>query len=80
MIESEEGSAQGITVDSQGHFDVSRVLPGKYRFEPFQANPIAVPRSVQCKGMEINVDSPLLIRDREKVLDCKVRLAAPTGH
>jgi hypothetical protein len=76
-IESEEGAAQGVRVDARGHFDVSRVLPGKYRFKPFQVAPVAVPRSVQCGGKEISDDFPLRIGDREKVLDCRVTLANP---
>ena len=75
-IESEE-AAQGVRVDALGHFHVSRVLPGKYRFKPLSAAPVAVLRSVQCGGKEVSDDRRLQIGDREKVLDCKVTLAAP---
>jgi hypothetical protein len=77
VIESEEGAAQGVRVDAQGHFDVSGVLPGRYLFKPFQVAPVAVPRSVQCGGREISDDFPLRIGDRQKVLDCRVTLANP---
>jgi hypothetical protein len=77
MVESEEGAAQGVRIDGQGHFDISGVLPGKYRFKAFQVNPVAIPRSVQCAGKEVSNDSPLLVRDRDKVSDCKVTLTKP---
>jgi hypothetical protein len=64
MIESEEGAAQAVRADGQGHFDVSGVLPGKYRFKEFQINPVAIPRSVQCEGKEADNDSPLRVGDR----------------
>ena len=76
-IESEEGAAQGVRVNTQGQFDLTNVLPGKYRFEPFPVGPVAVPRKVHCRGKEVNDNSPLQIGDREKVLDCKVMLANP---
>lgn len=76
-IESEEGAVQGVRADAKGHFDVSGVLPGKYRFKPFQVAPVAVPRSVRCGGKEISDDFPLQVGDREKVLDCRVTLANP---
>ncbi len=76
-IESEEGAAQGVRVNAQGQFDLTEVLPGKYRFKPFPVHPVAVPRSVQCRGKEVSDDSPLQIGDREKVLDCKVTIANP---
>jgi hypothetical protein len=77
MIESEEGAIHEVRVNARGHFDVSRVLPGKYLFIPLQVAPVAVPRSVQCGGKEVRDDSPLQIGDRQKVLDCKVTLANP---
>jgi Carboxypeptidase regulatory-like domain len=76
-IESEEGAVQGVRVDALGHFHVSRVLPGKYRFKALSAAPVAVLRSVQCEGKEVSDDLPLQIGDRGKVLDCKVTLATP---
>ena len=76
-IESEEGAVQGVRTDAQGHFDISGVLPGKYRFKPFQVAPVAVPWSVRCGGKEISDDFPLQVGDREKVLDCRVALAKP---
>jgi hypothetical protein len=77
MIESEEGAAQGVRVDDQGHFDISGVLPGKYRFKAFRIEPVAIPRSVQCAGKVVGNDSPLQVGDREKISDCKVMLAEP---
>ncbi|MGB8029727.1 MAG: carboxypeptidase regulatory-like domain-containing protein [Terracidiphilus sp.] len=77
MIESEEGAIQEVRVNAHGHFDVSKVLPGKYLFIPLQVAPIAVPRSVQCRGKEVSDDSPLQIGDRQKALDCHVTLANP---
>ena len=77
MIESEEGAIHEVRVNARGHFDVSKVLPGKYLFIPLQVAPVAVPRSVQCRGKEVSDDSPLQIGDRQKVLDCKVTLANP---
>jgi hypothetical protein len=77
MIESEEGAAQGVTVDKQGRFDITRVLPGKYLFKPFAVHPFAVPQSVICRGQNIGTGSPLVIRDRDEVLDCTVILAQP---
>jgi hypothetical protein len=76
-IESEEGAMQGVRVDALGHFHVSRVLPGKYRFKALSAAPVAVLRSVQCEGKEVRDDLPLQIGDHGKVLDCKVTLATP---
>ena len=77
MIESEEGAIHEVRANARGHFDVSKVLPGKYLFIPLQVAPVAVPRSVQCRGKEVSDDSPLQIGDRQKVLDCKVTLANP---
>lgn len=76
-IVSEEGAAQGVRVNAQGQFDLTDVLPGKYRFEPFSVGPVAVPQSVRCGGKEISDDFPLQVGDREKVLDCRVTLANP---
>jgi 5-hydroxyisourate hydrolase-like protein (transthyretin family) len=76
-ITSEEGATQTVRVNAQGHFDVSDVLPGRYRFKPFQVDPVAIPQSIQCGRKEINDDSPLQVGDREMVLDCKVTLAIP---
>ena len=77
MIESEEGAIHEVRANARGHFDVSKVLPGKYLFIPLQVAPVAVPRSVQCREKEVSDDSPLQIGDRQKVLDCKVTLANP---
>ena len=77
LLESEEGTIREVSVNAQGHFDVSKVLPGKYLFIPVQPAPVAVPRSVQCGGKEVRDDSPLQIGDRQKVLDCKVTLENP---
>ena len=77
MIESEEGIINEVRVYARGHFDVSKVLPGKYLFIPLPVAPVAVLRSVQCRGKEVTDDSPLQIGDRQKVLDCNVTLANP---
>jgi hypothetical protein len=77
MIESEEGAAQGVRVDAQGHFNVSGVLPGKYRFKSFQVKSAATPGKVRCGAKEISDDFPLEVGGRAKVLDCEVTLAIP---
>jgi hypothetical protein len=77
MIESEEGAAQGVAVDDKGHFRISRVLPGKYTFKPLEVEPFAAPRSVKCEGKDVDTNTPLIIGDHGKVLDCKVTLVAP---
>lgn len=77
MIESEEGAAQGVVVDTDGQFHITRVLPGRYIFKTFETHPPAIIKRVECRGRDINKSDPLSVGDREQVLGCKVTLEEP---
>lgn len=71
-IESQEGAAKGSNVDAGGHFVFKDVLPGDYEFKLLRKPVGAVLRSVRCGGVEVTLDSPLRVGDRQKVTDCEV--------
>jgi hypothetical protein len=75
-IESDEGAAQGSDVDAAGHFTFGRVLPGAYVFKLLKNPAGVVLRSVTCGGEVVTPNTPLKMRDREKVKDCEAVL----GH
>jgi hypothetical protein len=54
----------------------SRVLPGAYVFKLLKNPAGVVLRSVTCGGEVVTPNTPLKMRDREKVKDCEAVL----GH
>lgn len=78
-IESDEGAAQGSDVDAAGHFTFGRVLPGAYVFKLLKNPAGVVLRSVTCRGEVVTPNTPLKMRDREKVKDCEAFLGSDTS-
>ncbi len=71
-IESQEGAAQGIDVDTRGRFMFGRVLPGGYEFKLLKKPAGIVLRGVRCGGVEVTPDTPLRVGARQKITGCEL--------
>jgi hypothetical protein len=76
-MRSDEASTSS-DFDENGHFAVSRVLPGRYNFELAKTDRPIYLKQIRCLGRDYTFE-PITIAPDQVVSDCEVRLADDTG-
>jgi len=72
-------AGNGSTFDENGHFDVTRVLPGSYSFELAPNNQPVYLKQVRCAGRDYTF-APMSVAPEQVITDCEVVLADDGGR